>query len=182
MNRSQILILLGVTAVILMVIAQVWLQFSTVGMFPLRWNLQHLLYGGLLAIGISLMSGGVYRWWPKYRESADYYLDLILRPLAVPDLIWVGLLPGMSEEMLFRGVMLPEVGADWIGVLLSSLCFGALHMTSARHWAYVVWASLIGMVFAWSAIATQNLLVPIVAHILTNFISAIVWKLNPENH
>jgi uncharacterized protein len=182
MNRSQILILLGVTAVILMTIAQVWRQFTAVGLFPFSWNVIHIGYGIALAIAISVMSTGVYRWWPQYRASADYYLDLILRPLALPDLIWVGLLPGMSEEMLFRGVMLPEVGADWIGVILSSLCFGALHMTSTKHWAYVVWASAIGMVFAWSAILTQNLLVPIVAHVLTNLISAIVWKINPENH
>jgi uncharacterized protein len=99
-----------------------------------------------------------------------------LKPLVLPDLIWVGLLPGLSEELLFRGVMLPEFGLDWVGIILSSMCFGALHMTNLNHWAYVVWASLIGMVFAWSAVATGNLLVPIVAHILTNLISALIWK------
>ena len=88
----------------------------------------------------------------------------------------MGLLPGLSEELLFRGVMLPEFGLDWGGILLSSLCFGALHMTNWQHWAYVVWATLIGTVFAWSAVVTGNLLVPIVAHVLTNWISAIVWK------
>ena len=180
-NRSQILLLLGVTAIVLMVISQVWLRVSPVVMLKLTWNSTHFLLGAGLALVVSLASTVVYRVWPSYRESANYYLDLILHPLVLPDLIWVGLLPGLSEELLFRGVMLPEFGLDWGGILLSSLCFGALHMTNWQHWAYVVWATLIGMAFAWSAVATGNLLVPIVAHVLTNWISAIVWKSRQAN-
>jgi uncharacterized protein len=175
-NRSQILLLLGVTAVVLLVVSQVWLRVSSVVMLKVLWKPDDLLLGAGLAIVITLASSLVYRIWGQYRESADYYLELILKPLILADLIWVGLLPGLSEELLFRGVMLPEFGLDWGGVVLSSLCFGALHMTNFQHWAYVVWASLIGMVFAWSALVTGNLLVPIVAHILTNLISAIIWK------
>jgi uncharacterized protein len=175
-NRSQILLLLGVTAVVMMFISQVWLRVSSVVMLQLRWNPEHFMFGVGLAIVITVASSFVYRLWDAYRDSADYYLDLILKPLVLPDLIWVGLLPGLSEELLFRGVMLPEFGLDWLGIILSSMCFGALHMTNLNHWAYVVWASLIGMVFAWSAVATSNLLVPIVAHILTNLISAALWK------
>ena len=180
-NRSQILLLLGVTAIVLMVISQVWLRVSPVVMLKLTWNASHLLLGLGLALGVSLASALVYRIWPSYRDSANYYLDLILHPLVLPDLIWVGLLPGLSEELLFRGVMLPEFGLDWGGILLSSLCFGALHMTNWQHWAYVVWATLIGIIFAWSAVATGNLLVPIVAHVLTNWISAIIWKIRSSS-
>ena len=180
-NRSQILLLLGVTAIVLMVISQVWLRVSPVVMLKLTWNASHFLLGLGLALGVSLASALVYRVWPSYRESANYYLDLILHPLVLPDLIWVGLLPGLSEELLFRGVMLPEFGLDWGGILLSSLCFGALHMTNWQHWAYVVWATLIGIIFAWSAVATGNLLVPIVAHVLTNWISAIIWKIRSSS-
>ena len=175
-NRSQILLLLGVTAIVLMVVSQVWLRVSSVVMLKLTWNTSDFLLGLALALTVSIASSFVYRVWNPYRESANYYLDLILNPLVLPDLIWVGLLPGLSEELLFRGVMLPEFGLDWGGILLSSLCFGALHMTNWQHWAYVVWATLIGTVFAWSAVVTGNLLVPIVAHVLTNWISAIVWK------
>jgi uncharacterized protein len=180
-NRSQILLLLGVTAIVLMVVAQIWLRLSSVLMIRVFWNPEHLLYGVGLAIVVSLASSLVYGIWEGYRLSADYYLDLILKPLVLPDLIWVGLLPGLSEELLFRGVMLPEFGLDGGGIILSSLCFGALHMTNFQHWAYVVWASLIGMVFAFSAVVTGNLLVPIVAHILTNLASAILWKVRHQN-
>ncbi len=180
MNRSQILLVLGVTAIVLLGIAKTWTYFSLVPILKLFWNSNHAAVGIGLAIGITLASTVIYALWKDYRQSADFYLELILKPLALPDLIWIGLLPGLSEELLFRGVMLPEFGLNWTGVLLSSLCFGAMHMSSLNQWSYVLWAALIGGVFAWSAILSGNLLVPIVAHILTNLISASVWKIrNP---
>jgi uncharacterized protein len=180
MNRSQILLVLGVTAIVLLGIAKTWTYFSPVPILKLFWNPIHAGWGIGLAITITIASTVIYQVWQAYRESADFYLDLILKPLALPDLIWIGLLPGLSEELLFRGVILPEFGMNWIGVLLSSLCFGVMHMSSLKQWSYVLWATLIGGVFAWSVILSGNLLVPIVAHILTNLISASIWKIrNP---
>jgi uncharacterized protein len=180
MNRSQILLVLGVTAIVLLGIAKTWTYFSAVPILRVFWNPSHALWGIGLSIAIALASTVIYVLWKDYRQSADFYLELILKPLALPDLIWIGLLPGLSEELLFRGVMLPEFGLDWTGVILSSLCFGAMHMSSFKQWSYVLWATFIGAVFAWSAILSGNLLVPIVAHIFTNLISAIVWKIrNP---
>jgi hypothetical protein len=93
------------------------------------------------------------------------------------DLIWVGLLPGLSEELLFRGVMLPALGLNITGVVISSLCFGILHMSGVNQWPYAVWATAVGLLFGYSAVATGNLLVPIVAHVFTNLISSCIWKL-----
>jgi uncharacterized protein len=182
MNRSQILLVLGVTAIVLLGIAKTWTYFSSVPILKVFWNSNHVLWGIGLAIAIALASTVIHTLWQSYRQSANFYLELILKPLALPDLIWIGLLPGLSEELLFRGVMLPEFGLDWTGVLLSSLCFGAMHMSSFKQWSYVLWAAIIGGVFAWSAILSGNLLVPIVAHILTNLISASIWKIrNPAS-
>lgn len=177
MSRSQILLVLGVTAIVLLGIAKTWTYFGAVQILRVFWNPVHALWGLGLAVAITIASTIIYTLWEDYRKSADYYLDLILRPLALPDLIWIGLLPGLSEELLFRGVMLPEFGLDWVGVVLSSLCFGAMHLSSLKQWSYVMWAAFIGGVFAWSALISGNLLVPIVAHIFTNLISAIVWKI-----
>jgi membrane protease YdiL (CAAX protease family) len=96
----------------------------------------------------------------------------------LPDLIWLGLLPGMSEELLFRGVMLPAVGLNAIGVVASSLLFGILHMSGRQQWPYVVWATTVGLLLGFSALATGNLLVPIVAHVVTNLVSSYLWKLD----
>jgi hypothetical protein len=176
LSRTQVLIAMGVTAVVLLLIAKLWVQFGTVVLLPVKWSPIAILQGFGLGIVITLASAVVYRVWDTYRQSADYYLALVLKPLVLPDLIWLGLLPGLSEELLFRGVMLPAFGLTLEGVIISSLCFGVMHLSSPRQWSYVVWAAAVGVLLGYSALLTSNLLVPIVGHIVTNLISSTVWK------
>ncbi|NJL90716.1 MAG: CPBP family intramembrane metalloprotease [Coleofasciculaceae cyanobacterium SM2_1_6] len=178
LSRRQILIAMAVTAVVLLIIAKLWMRFYQIPMLPVSLAIDNLLLGAALGVGISISSGIVYRFWTKYRQSADLYLELVLKPLTFLDLIWLGLLPGMSEELLFRGVMLPAFGLNILGLSISSVCFGVLHLSGKHQWPYVVWATIIGFVLGFSALATGNLLVPIVAHIITNLISGSLWKLD----
>lgn len=178
LSRRQILVAMAVTAVVLLIIAKLWIRFYQISMLPVSLAIDNLLLGVALGIGISISSGIVYRLWTKYRESADVYLELVLKPLTFLDLIWLGLLPGMSEELLFRGVMLPAFGLNIIGLSISSVCFGVLHLSGKEQWPYVVWATIVGFALGFSALATGNLLVPIVAHIITNLISGSLWKLD----
>ncbi|MGF1537182.1 MAG: lysostaphin resistance A-like protein [Elainellaceae cyanobacterium] len=177
LSRIQVLAALGITAVLLLLVVQVWRFLGAPVMLPLSWSWRHLWIGVALGAGITLSSGAVYRLWPAYRASADGYLTMILSPLLWLDLIWLGLLPGASEELLFRGLLLPAFGLDWVGLILSSLCFGAMHFSGRPQWPYVVWASVIGVALGGSAIATGSLLVPLVAHVTTNIVSGSLWKL-----
>jgi uncharacterized protein len=177
LTRTQVLIAMGVTAVILLAVAKIWLHLSSVTLLPLQGSSESIFLGLGIALGITGASGVVYRLWPAYRQSADYYLELVLKPLVLPDIIWLGLLPGMSEELLFRGVMLPAVGLNVTGLVATSLLFGVLHLSGPQQWPYVVWASVVGLLLGFSAMATGNLLVPIVAHVATNLISSYLWKL-----
>jgi hypothetical protein len=177
LTRTQILVAMGVTASMLLLVAKLWLHFSRVRLLPVLWTENALLLGVGMGLGITVASAIVYRLWPAYQRCADLYLEMVLKPLVLADLIWLGLLPGLSEELLFRGLMLPAVGLNAIGVVVSSLCFGILHMSSPEQWPYGVWASTVGLLLGFSALATGNLLVPIVAHIVTNLISSYLWKL-----
>lgn len=177
MTRVQILAAMGVTAIVLLLIARLWLLFDSAFLLPLSLTLSTGLIGVGVGLGITAASTAIYYLWPAYRYSADFYLDLVLRPLSWPDLIWLGLLPGLSEELLFRGVMLPAIGLNPFGIAISSLCFGVLHFSGPQQWPYVIWATLIGLVLGFSALSTGSLLVPIVAHITTNVISSCIWKL-----
>ncbi len=167
---------MGVTAIVLLLAAKLWMHLGSIALLPIQVS------GGAVGLGVGLgvlitaASSVVYRLWPAYRQSADYYLHLVLKPLVLPDLIWLGLLPGLSEELLFRGVMLPALGLNAEGLLLSSLCFGVLHLSSPKQWAYVAWATVVGGLLGLSALVTGNLLVPIVAHICTNLIASGLWK------
>ncbi len=176
LSRTQVLVAIGVTAVVLLLAAKLWIHLSAVNTLTVKLSSTAILQGFGLGLIITACSSLAYQFWGAYRRSADFYLQLVLKPLFLPDLIWLGLLPGLSEEFLFRGVMLPEFGLDAGGILLSGLCFGAMHLSTLKQWAYVVWATLIGILLGLSAVWTGNLLVPIVAHVFTNLVSGVVWK------
>ncbi|WP_313897984.1 CPBP family intramembrane glutamic endopeptidase [Nodosilinea sp. LEGE 07298] len=180
LTRMQVLAAMGVTAVVLLLISKIWLYFDPAELLPLRLSLQDGLLGLGLGLVITLASGAVYRLWPAYRHSADTYLSMVLQPLQWPDLIWLGLLPGLSEELLFRGVMLPAIGLNTLGIVVSAASFGVLHLSSLQQWTYVVWATAVGLVLAIGAVLTGNLLVPIVAHTVTNLVSSAIWKLRQQ--
>lgn len=177
LTRTQVLMAMGVTAIILWIIAKLWLQIGNFNLMPWRWNKQEFFIGVVLGLSITALSSLAYRFSAQYRKSANYYLEIVLKPLAFPDLIWLGLLPGLSEELLFRGVMLPALGLNHLAVIVSSICFGVLHLSGSGQWAYVVWATIVGVVLGYSAFLSGNLLIPIVAHIVTNLVSSYFWKL-----
>ena len=176
LSRIQILAAMGLTAIVLLLVARLWLLVDSVHLLGLRWSAIDFLVGVLIGFGISGASSLVYRIWKSYRQSADRYLALIVSPLVWMDLVWLGLLPGLSEELLFRGVMLPAIGLNSFGIVVSGVCFGVLHFSGTGQWAYVIWAAAIGLVFGYSALASGNLLVPIAAHITTNLLSSCIWK------
>ena len=176
LNRTQILVVMGVTAILLLVISKIWQKIGSVELLPLIFDTNALVWGIGLAAGITIASSIIYRLWPSYRDSADIYLNMVIRPLLWPDLIWLGLLPGLSEELLFRGVMLPALGLNLAAVIISSLLFGVLHLSGAGQWPYVVWATIVGFALGYVALITGNLLIPILAHIITNLVSSCLWK------
>ncbi|MBD2576749.1 CPBP family intramembrane glutamic endopeptidase [Oscillatoria sp. FACHB-1406] len=169
---------MAATALLLLTVAKVWQYLGSISILSLQFSPKAFLIGVGLALAITISSGLLYQFWADYRRSANYYLELVLKPLVLPDYIWLGLLPGMSEELLFRGVMLPALGANTVAVVLSSVLFGILHLSGTKQWPYAVWATAIGLTLGFSAILTGNLLVPIIAHVLTNFLSGCLWKLN----
>jgi len=169
---------MGVTAVFLMAIAKIWQRLGAVQLLSIQFSTLALLQSLGLAAAITLTSSIIYRLWASYRRSADIYLELVIKPLEWADLIWLGLLPGLSEELLFRGVMLPALGLNLAAVVISSLLFGVLHLSGNNQWPYVVWATIVGFALGYCALITGNLVVPVVAHIITNLVSGTLWKVS----
>jgi membrane protease YdiL (CAAX protease family) len=177
LSRSNILVGMAITAVVLFIVAEIWLYLGNFAMVPTTWQWQHFLLGLGIGGAIALLSKLVYMVWAGYREAADVYLDMVLKPLELPDMLWLGLLPGISEELLFRGVALPGLGMSILAVVVSSFIFGALHMISPKQWQYTVWAMAIGLILGFTTYLTGNLMPAIVAHVVTNAGSGLIWKL-----
>ena len=172
---------MAVTAIVLLVIARIWRYLSPIPALTISWQPNLFVVGILLGLAITAMSGLLYRLWPAYQRSADIYLNMVLPTLVWPDLIWLGLLPGLSEELLFRGVMLPTLGLNGLGIIVTSALFGIMHFSGTQQWPYIVWASVIGLMLGISATTTHSLVIPITAHITTNLVSSFLWKWKQEH-
>lgn len=44
-----------------------------------------------------------------------------------------------SQEMLFRGALMPLFGTNWTGIVAVGLIFGLLHLGSGRKYSFAVW-------------------------------------------
>ena len=176
LSRQQVLVAMGVTAVILGAISRLWLWLGNVTLINARWDNIDALQGLALGLIVVVLSRGLYFLWPQYRECAEQYMTTIVAPLEWPDMIWLGLLPSMSEELLFRGVALGALGLTPLAIAATSIAFGSLHLMDLKQWPYGLWAMAIGAIFGFSLLATGNLLVPGIAHLVANVLSGCIWK------
>ena len=82
------------------------------------------------------------------------------------DLLLVAAVAGIGEELLFRGVLHPWAGPVWSNVL-----FGLAHFITPT---YALLAGLIGGYLGWLLDQADNILAPIIAHGLYDFLAFLV--------
>ena len=154
-----------------------WLQ----GRWPLdtfHWTTSAALWS--VAATLPLLGG--FAIVVRFREGPLGRLIAILNQYVLPlfvgcswiDLALVALLAGLGEEMLFRAVIQQSLaehvgGATgvWVGLVVSAALFGAAHWVTPL---YGLMAGLIGLYLAGLWLWTGNLLVPIGAHSLYDFL------------
>lgn len=113
-----------------------------------------------------------------FSESSRIANRRVLGPLSFGDIIIVAIVPGVSEELLFRGALLPCFGLDWKGAVLAGVLFGVLHISGGRNLAFAAWASFVGILYGLACVSTQTMLVPMAAHSVNNLVGALLWKSN----
>jgi membrane protease YdiL (CAAX protease family) len=119
---------------------------------------------------------GLLRVWPDFAAATERSNRQVLSPLGWPDVGLVALLSGVSEELLFRGALVPATLPDWRGAALSAALFGALHVGGGRNAAFAAWAGGVGALYGGAYLYTGNLWVAAGAHVIANFASAAAWK------
>jgi len=107
----------------------------------------------------------------KIRQVLHDTLGESLEHLHWTDLFILAAVAGISEEILFRGVIQPWLENSWglvAGLIISSIIFGLVH---AVTWLYFILAASIsaylGMYLDYES--TRNLVTPIIIHGLYDF-------------
>jgi len=97
---------------------------------------------------------------PGSENIQSGWLGLIL------PVITTALLPGIIEELIFRGYILSALRpfGDGPAILCSALMFGLLHGNMVQ----VPFAFMLGLVFAFIVVKTGNIVIPMAIHFLNN--------------
>ena len=114
---------------------------------------------------------------PLRQLKSDF--EQLIVPLFARCSVWqlalISLAAGIGEELLFRGLLqagmtrwLDVPHAAWIALIAASIVFGLAHMVSMT---YAVIAALIGAYLGAIMLVTNNVLTPIVAHGLYDFVA-----------
>jgi membrane protease YdiL (CAAX protease family) len=94
----------------------------------------------------------------------------------------IAVLAGVGEELLFRGVVQTKL-SEWIspgaGVVLGGFLFGAAHALSRL---YFLLATVIGVYLGWFVQSYGELVTPIVAHALYDFLALMYLSRLSRSH
>ncbi|KAJ4901113.1 CAAX amino terminal protease family protein [Raphanus sativus] len=143
---------------------------------PFGFETWHL---GLIAGTVVLISSSRFlllNSWPDFADSSEAANQQILASLEPLDYLVVATLPGISEEMLFRGALMPLFGTSWGSIVGVGLIFGLLHLGSGRKYSFAVWASVVGIVYGYAAVLSSSLVVPMASHALNNLVGGLLWR------
>ncbi|MBT8482922.1 MAG: CPBP family intramembrane metalloprotease [Myxococcales bacterium] len=158
-------------------LALVALAWSWFGGHRLAWSLDAswlsapypLRLGLSLALGLALTLVVVTATPVLVRRTAwarELHSELkeLIAPLSPSEISLLALASGLSEELFFRGAVQPV-----LGLFLSSLIFGALHVGPKKVFlAWTFWAFLIGLAFGSIFALTGVLWGPVLAHVGIN--------------
>lgn len=114
--------------------------------------------------------------WPDFAESSEAANRQVLSSLQPLDYIAVAVLPGISEELLFRGTVLPLLGMNWTSIAVAALIFGVLHIGNGRNYSFAIWATFVGLVYGYATVLSSSLAVPMASHAVNNLIGGLLWR------
>lgn len=114
--------------------------------------------------------------WPDFAESSEAANRQVLTSLQPLDYAVVAFLPGISEELLFRGALLPLLGFNWASVVATAAIFGVLHLGGGRKYSFAIWATFVGIAYGYATIESSSIVVPMASHALNNLVGGILWR------
>lgn len=209
-TRTVLMILQGVTALGLFVITPLvyiyWIDktLSLRGLF--KNNGTHLFPLLLASVAIAIIEMPAITWigkwnmeidfpdfmdsfeqWAKLQEDKLKDLTIFLTEFRsfgqfVLGFIVIGVLPGIGEELLFRGVLQNKLkqllGNAHIAIWLAAIIFSAFHLQFYGFVPRMLLGALFGYLYYWSG----NLIYAMVAHFANNGFTVLMMYLYQQNH
>jgi membrane protease YdiL (CAAX protease family) len=121
---------------------------------------------------------GLEHWMKTSEDQATEITNAFLSDTSIKgfiiNIVMIGLLAALGEELLFRGILLRLLN-DWfknvhVAVILSAFLFSAMHLQFFGFLPRMILGIILGYLFIWSG----NLWVPIITHLINNVLSVVV--------
>jgi len=130
---------------------------------------RYLLHGVALGLVIVVLCHAGFRLLRPVRRASTL-MARILGPLRLRDALWLALLSGFGEELLFRGALWPH-----LGLIGSAVIFGVLHTVPLRALAgYPIFAFLAGIVLGLLRQESGSIWPAVVCHFTVNALN-LAW-------
>lgn len=176
--------------------------FDLFDLNPARWNWAGKVYSlafsavVIAAFGMNARATGLILPQKNVKTGAIALIPLILMgvvlalvhqpsPPSGETVAFQLLMPGLAEELAFRGIapalllglvrgQTPPSGIPWIVICIAAIPFGAVHGLSYSDGAFAfdlgqgLWTASGGIIYGWLRFSTGSLLFPLLAHSFTN--------------
>jgi membrane protease YdiL (CAAX protease family) len=184
-ENNLIIILIGwIVTLLIIYIVMLLSKQNMIKMIKLdnKISLLHIGICIISAMGLNMAINGlismsqITNLFPEYEEvisgiiNHDFYLTLLC----------VGILIPISEEILYRGILLNKLRNGFtisIAIIIQGILFGISHMNFIQG----IYAFIIGAFFGYIVIWTGSLLSSIIMHIVVNSMSVIISNTNQLN-
>lgn len=178
LSRNALIIVTIVLEAALLLVAAIWIHFAHIELVPsFTYKVQPILFGlltGCGTVGMSFLCLTVGKRIPMFndlRKMSEEFLVPLMAKLNVFDMLFLSLVSGFCEEVLFRGIIQAQ-----LGIAAASVLFGIFHDPTFRQKGYVLLASAAGLALGYLYQSTGNLWSSITAHALHNAISMILLR------
>ena len=151
-------------------------------MIKIRYILGSIIvwFGGYLIINITTQI--LLSLFPEGADVLQAVNSSVMMDSFIASLVVVALIPAICEEVLFRGFLLSSFKGKskkskiW-AIIIVGILFGIMHLNFIR----IVPTAMLGILFAYSALATKSIWTSVFMHFLNNGFSVCVLYLN-ENY
>jgi uncharacterized protein len=114
----------------------------------------------------------------QLREQVQWLVREMFPTGGIAQFAMVALLAGVGEELLFRGALQTKLSA-WttplVGLAITSLLFGLAHALSKL---YFIFAVAVGAFMGWLVLRYDDLVAPMVAHGVYDFVALVYLSRN----
>jgi len=153
---------------------------AALGMAPTHLSAGHWIAFVALLIGVKIVATAVAAAFspPQVHRELGPFADLVQAPSAWLLFLVAVVVAGLTEELLFRGVLSRTLEATrlgfWGGAALASASFALLHMQYGPGGQLVIFA--VGMTLAWIRAWSGSVWPAVVCHSLNNAVALLAMR------